>query len=36
MQGWYMVMKSRPSFRPLLSEKMDGLPPPREYASLDL
>ena len=33
---WYMVMKSRPSFRPLLSEKMDGLPPPREYASLDL
>ncbi len=35
-QGWYMVMKSRPSFRPMLSEKMDGLPPPREYASLDL
>ena len=35
-RDWYMVMKSRPSFRPLLSEKMDGLPPPREYASLDL
>ena len=35
-QGWYMVMKSRPSFRPLLSEKMEGIPPPREYASLDL
>jgi len=34
-KGWYMVMKSRPSFRPLLGEKMDGLPPPREYASLD-
>ena len=33
---WYMVMKSRPSFRPLLSEKMEGLPPPREYAALDL
>ena len=33
---WYMVMKSRPSFRPLLSEKMDGIPPPREYASVDL
>ena len=35
-QGWYMVVKSRPSFRPLLSEKMEGIPPPREYASLDL
>ena len=35
-RDWYMVMKSRPSFRPLLSEKMEGLPPPREYAALDL
>jgi glutathione S-transferase len=35
-RDWYMVVKSRPSFRPLLSEKMEGLPPPREYASLDL
>lgn len=34
-RDWYMVMKSRPSFRPLLSEKMEGLPPPKEYASLD-
>jgi glutathione S-transferase len=34
--GWYMVVKSRPSFRPLLAEKMEGLPPPREYAALDL
>ena len=34
-QGWYMVMKSRPSFRPLLAEKMDGLPPSPGYASLD-
>ncbi len=33
---WYMVIKSRPSFRPLLAEKMEGLPPPREYAALDL
>jgi glutathione S-transferase len=25
--GWYRVMKSRPSFRPLLTEKMEGIPP---------
>jgi glutathione S-transferase len=30
-RGWYRVMKSRPSFRPLLTEKMDGLPPPPGY-----
>ena len=30
-RGWYRVMKSRPSFRPLLTEKMDGLPPPAGY-----
>ena len=34
-QGWYRVMKSRPSFRPLLAEKMDGLPPPRHYADVN-
>lgn len=34
--SWYMVVKSRPSFRPLLAEKMEGLPPPKEYAALDL
>ncbi len=33
--GWYRVMKSRPSFRPLLTEKMDGLPPPRHYADVN-
>ncbi|HBC15172.1 MAG TPA: glutathione S-transferase, partial [Erythrobacter sp.] len=32
---WYSVMKSRPSFRPLLSEKMEGLPPPPHYALVD-
>lgn len=30
--GWYRVMKSRPSFRPLLTEKMEGLPPPPGYS----
>lgn len=34
-RGWYAVMKSRPSFRPLLAEKMDGLPPPAHYALVD-
>ena len=33
--GWYRVMKSRPSFRPLLIEKMDGLPPPRHYPDVN-
>jgi glutathione S-transferase len=30
--GWYRVMKSRPSFRPLLAEKMEGISPPPGYA----
>lgn len=30
-RGWYRVMKSRPSFRQLLTEKMEGLPPPPGY-----
>mgnify|MGYP001209317783 FL=1 len=33
--GWYRVMKSRPSFRPLLTEKMDGIPPPSHYADVN-
>ncbi len=33
--GWYRVMKSRPSFRPLLTEKMEGLPPPRNYPDVN-
>lgn len=33
--GWYRVMKSRPSFRPLLSEKMEGIPPPSHYADVN-
>jgi len=30
--GWYRVMKSRPSFRPLLTEKMEGIPAPAGYS----
>ena len=33
--GWYRVMKSRPSFRPLLAEKMEGIPPPTHYADVN-
>ena len=34
-RGWYSVFKSRPSFRPLLNERMEGVAPPRQYAELD-
>lgn len=32
---WYMRLKSRPSFRPLLAETLRGLPPAATYADLD-
>jgi len=32
---WYALLKSRPSFRPLLADRLPGLPPPRLYAELD-
>ncbi len=34
-KSWYSVFKSRPSFRPLLSEKMDGIHPPSHYADVN-
>ena len=33
---WYVGMKSRPSFRPLLAERMEGVAPPPDYEKLDL
>ena len=33
--GWYRVMTSRPSFRPLHAEKMEGVPPPKNYADVN-
>lgn len=33
---WYSVMKSRPSFRPLLSERMAGVHPPAHYGKVDM
>ncbi|KUO54297.1 MAG: glutathione S-transferase [Sphingomonadales bacterium BRH_c3] len=35
-RGWYSVFKSRPSFRPLLSERMGVIQPPAHYAKLDM
>src|SRR5579875_1067641 len=31
---WYARVKSRPSFRPLLSDHIPGAPPPKHYADL--
>lgn len=32
---WYAGMKSRPSFRPLLGERMEGITPPDHYDKVD-
>ena len=32
---WYAVMKSRPSFRPLLAERMEVILPPAHYDKVD-
>jgi glutathione S-transferase len=34
-RNWYRVIKSRPSFRPLLTQKMEGIVPPRHYADVN-
>lgn len=34
-KDWYAVMKSRPSFRPLLSERMEVIVPPAHYDKVD-
>ncbi len=34
-KGWYAGLKSRPSFRPLLSERMEVITPPKHYELLD-
>jgi glutathione S-transferase len=34
-KDWYMVMKSRPSFRPLLGERMEVIMPPTHYDKVD-
>ena len=34
-KGWYARVKSRPAFRPLLTETLAGIPPAATYADLD-
>ena len=34
-KAWYSRVKSRPSFRPLLGDKIPGIAPPPHYADLD-
>lgn len=34
-RGWYQKMKSRPAMRPLLADRIDGLPPAAHYANPD-
>lgn len=35
VKDWYVRVKSRPSFRPLLGDYISGMPPPKHYADLD-
>ena len=34
-KGWYARVKSRRSFRPILTDHLGGMPPPEHYANLD-
>ena len=34
-KDWYARIKSRPSFRPILADRMVGITPPAHYADLD-
>jgi len=34
-RDWYARIKSRPSFRPRLADRVPGMPPPAHYADLD-
>ena len=33
---WYVALKSRPTFRPLLAERMEVISPPKDYEALDI
>jgi len=34
-RDWYARIKSRPSFRPLLADRIPGAPPAKHYTDLD-
>jgi len=35
IHDWYAILKSRPSFRPILQDRIPGFVPPNSYADLD-
>ena len=35
LKEWYALVKSRPSFRPLLKDRISGFNPPKNYQDLD-
>ncbi len=35
VKEWYARIKSRPALRPILRDRVDGMPPPRHYADPD-
>ena len=35
LKTWYMAVKSRPAFRPLLADRFPGVQPSTCYAELD-
>lgn len=35
LKTWWMKLKSRPSYRPLMSDRFPGVPPSAHYADLD-
>lgn len=35
-KGWYLTLKGRPSFRPLLGDRLPGITPPTSYLELSL
>ncbi|MBR9834125.1 MAG: glutathione S-transferase family protein [Alphaproteobacteria bacterium] len=35
LKNWYARMKSRPAFRPLLADRVDGVKPVKHYSDLD-
>jgi glutathione S-transferase len=34
-KAWYQALKARPSFKPLLNDRLPGVPPPPVYAELE-
>jgi len=35
VKSWYALVKSRPSFKPILQDRVSGFVPPKQYANPD-